>query len=123
MSHINIFETKTDEELVKLYDQFREVEKTGFFDKNELGAIVEKYREEFGAKTLIMLQIEITHAVADRWYKEFKTREENEKEYEEYLRLKRKYEPETDAEYDNLLNPFSNVEYFDYPQLRRNHED
>ena len=72
MEHINIFETKTDKELVKLYDQFREAERTGFFDKNELGAIVEKYREEFGAKTLIMLQIEITHAVADRWYKEHK---------------------------------------------------
>lgn len=55
--------------------------------------------------------------------KEIETRKKNEKEYEEYLRLKRKYEPETDTEYDALLNPFSNVERFDYPPLRRHHED
>ena len=66
------FETKTDKELVKLYGQFREAEKTGFFSENELGTIVEKYRDEFGARALIMLQIEITHAVADSWYKEHK---------------------------------------------------
>ena len=73
MGHINIFETKTDEELVKIYGQFKEVEKTGFFSENELWEIAKAYRDEFDAKTLIMLQIEITHAVADRWYKEYES--------------------------------------------------
>lgn len=49
--------------------------------------------------------------------KEIETRKENEKEYEEYLRLKRKYEPETDTEYDALLNPFSKVERLEYDVL------
>lgn len=30
MGHINIFETKSKEELVKLYEEFLETERTGF---------------------------------------------------------------------------------------------
>ncbi len=67
---INIFENKNDEELAKLYAQFREVEKTGFFSENELGEIVKEYHKEHEAKTLIALQLDITHAVADRWLEE-----------------------------------------------------
>ena len=38
--HVNIFETKSDEELSVLYGQFLEVEKiSGFPDDNELGKI------------------------------------------------------------------------------------
>ena len=67
---MNIFETKSDDELSVLYDQFLEAEKTGSFsDDNELGKIKEKYQEDFGANTTLMLQIELTHTIADRWYK------------------------------------------------------
>ena len=27
-----------------------------------------QYENDFGAKTVIMLQIELTHSIADRWY-------------------------------------------------------
>ena len=38
--HVNIFETKSDEELSVLYGQFLEAEKiSGFPDDNELGEI------------------------------------------------------------------------------------
>lgn len=68
--HVNIFETKSDDELSVLYDQFLEAEKIGSFsDDNELGKIKEKYQEDFGANTTLMLQIELTHTIADRWYK------------------------------------------------------
>ena len=67
---INIFENKNDEELAKLYAQFREVEQTGFFSENELGEIVKEYQRVHEAKTLIALQLDITHAVADRWLEE-----------------------------------------------------
>lgn len=67
---VNIFEMKTNEELKKLYVQFREVEQTGFFSENELGEILKEYRKEYGSKTLIALQLDITHAVADRWLEE-----------------------------------------------------
>lgn len=70
MEHINLFETKTDEELLVLYNQFLEVEKTaGFSDDNELGKIKREYENDFGANTALMLQIELTHTIADRWYK------------------------------------------------------
>lgn len=70
MEHINLFETKTDEELLVLYNQFLEVEKTaGFSDDNELGKIKREYENDFGANKALMLQIELTHTIADRWYK------------------------------------------------------
>lgn len=68
--HINIFETKSDKELVKLYRQFLEAEKLGGFpDDTELGIIKKQYENDLGANTVIMLQIELTHTIADRWYK------------------------------------------------------
>lgn len=70
MEHVNIFETKTDEELLTLYNQFLEVEKTAVFsDDNELGKIKREYENDFGANTTLMIQIELTHTIADRWYK------------------------------------------------------
>lgn len=68
--HVNIFERKSDDELSVLYEQFLEAEKIGSFsDDNELGKIKKEYQEDFGANTMLMLQIELTHTIADRWYK------------------------------------------------------
>lgn len=70
MVHVNIFETKTDEELLVLYNQFLEAEKCGRFpDDNELGKIKREYENHFGVNATWMLQIELTHTMADRWYK------------------------------------------------------
>lgn len=70
MAHVNIFEIKTDEKLLTLYDQFLEAEKNaGFSDDNELGKIKREYENAFGANAVLMLQIELTHTIADRWYK------------------------------------------------------
>ena len=58
MEHVNIFDTKTDEELLTLYNQFLEAEKCGrFFDGNELGKIKREYENDFGAKTTLIIQI------------------------------------------------------------------
>lgn len=71
MAHVNVFKEKTDEELTLLYGQFLEAEKVGVFSTdNELGKIKREYENDFGANTTLMLQIELTHIVADRWYKE-----------------------------------------------------
>lgn len=44
--HVNIFETKSDEELSVLYGQFLEAEKiSGFPDDNELGEIKKNMRK------------------------------------------------------------------------------
>lgn len=67
--HVNIFETKSDEELAELYKQFLEAEKFGGFPNDtELGIIKKQYENDFRAKAVIMLQIELTHSIADRWY-------------------------------------------------------
>lgn len=70
MNHVNIFETKTDLELMSLYAEFLDAEKNGGFDENtELGKIKAEYEKDFGANTVIMTQIELTHTIADRWLK------------------------------------------------------
>ena len=67
--HVNIFETKSDEELSVLYGKFLEAEKiSGFTDDNELGKIKKEYEKDFGANTVLMLQIELTHTIANRWF-------------------------------------------------------
>lgn len=71
--HINLFETKTKEELLTLYGEFLEAEKSsGISEDSVLGRIKTEYEKDFGANTVLMLQIELTHTIADLWYKENK---------------------------------------------------
>ena len=68
--HINLFETKTKEELLELYKEFLEAErKSGIPEDSELGKIKLEYEKDFGANTVLMLQIELTHTISDLWYK------------------------------------------------------
>ena len=74
--HVNIFEKKSDEELSVLYGQFLEAEKiSGFPDDNELGKTKKEYEKDFGANTVLMLQIELTHTIANRWFIEHRGKE------------------------------------------------
>ena len=74
--HVNIFETKSDEELSILYGQFLEAEKIFCFpDDNELGKIKKEYEKDCGANTALMLQIELTHTIANRWFIEHRDKE------------------------------------------------
>lgn len=69
--HINLFERMTKEELVEVYSEFLQAEKnTGIPDDSKLGKIKAEYEKDFGANTVLMLQIELTHVIADLWYKE-----------------------------------------------------
>lgn len=71
--HINLFETMTKEELIEVYEEFLQAEKnTGIPDDFKLGKIKSEYEKDFGANTVLMLQIELTHTIADLWYKENK---------------------------------------------------
>lgn len=56
--HTNIFETKTDEELHILYNQFLEAEKNSAFSEDtELGRIKKEYEKDFGVNTIILLKL------------------------------------------------------------------
>lgn len=46
--------------------------KAGIPDNSELGKIKTEYDKDFGANTVLMLQIELTHTIANLWYKENK---------------------------------------------------
>ena len=70
-NHINLFESKSKEELLQLYGEFLEAEKkAGIPEDSELGKIKLEYEKDFGANTVLMLQIEITHTISDLWYKD-----------------------------------------------------
>ena len=113
MNHVNIFETKTDLELMSLYAEFLDAEKNGGFGENtELGKIKTEYEKDFGANTVIMTQIELTHTIADRWLKscfesendKISVLEENKKLKEEINSLKKKLS-DTQLEMSYMINP------------------
>ena len=69
MGHINMFELKSDNELITLYEQFLDGEaKHGFSYDNDLGRIKLEYEKAYGASAMLMLQVEMTRAMASRWY-------------------------------------------------------
>lgn len=69
MGHINVFESKSDNELITLYEQFLDgVAKHGFSYDNDLGRIKLEYEKTYGASAMLMLQVEMTSAMASRWY-------------------------------------------------------
>ena len=70
MGHINVFELKSDNELITLYEQFLDgVAKHGFSYDNDLGRIKLEYEKTYGASAMLMLQVEMTSAMASRWYR------------------------------------------------------
>ena len=72
----NLFKDKTESELILLYKQFLESEKTGSIPNNELGKIREEYcgRQNNG---VLMMTLDLTRTVADLWYAEHKPEEDN----------------------------------------------
>lgn len=70
MGYVNMFELKSDNELITLYEQFLDgVAKHGFSYDNDLGRIKLEYEKTYGASAMLMLQVEMTRAIASRWYR------------------------------------------------------
>ena len=62
---------QADMKILELYKEFLEAErKSGIPEDSELGKIKLEYEKDFGANTVLMLQIELTHAISDLWYKD-----------------------------------------------------
>lgn len=72
----NLFKEKTESELILLYKQFLESEKTGIILQNELGEIRNQYYEWFQANVLYILERDLLHVVGDRWYADHKSDED-----------------------------------------------
>lgn len=68
-NHQNPFSAKTEEELKDLYREFLKTEQKGVFNSGtELWKIHTQYEKDFGATATLMLQIELTHTIADLWF-------------------------------------------------------
>lgn len=70
----NLFTEKTKSELLSLYEQFIDFEKSGVLSSNvELGKIRDQYCEYFpSGSPLVALERDLLHAIADLWYSENK---------------------------------------------------
>lgn len=67
----NLFKGKTSDELIVLYEQFLEFERTGFIpEKTELAGIRDEYCKWFGSSPLAMVQFDLLHTISDMWYGE-----------------------------------------------------
>ena len=65
----NLFSDKTEKELVIIYEQFLEFEKTGFIpEETELVGIRDEYYKQFGPSSLPMIQFDLLHTISAVWY-------------------------------------------------------
>ncbi len=64
----NVFYSKTHEELILLFEQFLESEKTGSIPDNELGKIRDEYCERYRPNGILMLITDLTRVLAELWY-------------------------------------------------------
>lgn len=70
MNKKNLFLNKTDDELIQLYEQFLDFEKTGVIYGNELATIRDEYLKTYGSGGAVtMVEFDVLHTIADRWYK------------------------------------------------------
>ena len=66
----NVFYSKTHEELILLFEQFLESEKTGSIPDNELGKIRDEYCERYRPNGILMLITDLTRVLAELWYED-----------------------------------------------------
>ena len=64
---MNIFSSKTDKELLALYEQFVEWNETGVLGDNELGKIRDQYCAKY-TNSLLLVQIDLLKEISKRWY-------------------------------------------------------
>ena len=65
-----VIDAKIEEVKKQTQEQIEAEKKAGISDDSALGKIKIEYEKDFGTNTVLMLQIELTHAISDLWYKE-----------------------------------------------------
>jgi len=63
----NVFYSKTHEELILLFEQFLESEKTGSIPNNELGKMRDAYFDKLGVGWHTVCMIDLLRTIAFRW--------------------------------------------------------
>ena len=80
MKYRNLFKEKTEVELVSLYKQFLDFERTGVIAEDiELGKIRDQYCEWFESNPLLMLERDLLHVISDFWLRNMKPYDDTKK--------------------------------------------
>lgn len=99
----NLFKGKTDSELLLLYKQFLESEKSNGIPDNELGKIRDEYckRQTNG---ILMMILDLTRTVADKWYAEHKPEEDLSMSQDDFIAaLQDSYEDARERGFDSIV--------------------
>lgn len=99
----NLFEEKTESELILLYKQFLESEESGKISDNELGKIRDEYcgRQTNGVLMMIM---DLTRTVADLWYSKHKSDEDLSMSQDDFIAaLLDSYEDARERGFDSIV--------------------
>lgn len=99
----NLFKEKTESELILLYKQFLESEKSNGIPDNELGKIRDEYCGRQTNGILIMI-LDLTRTLADRWYADHKSEEDNMMNQDDFIAvLQDNYEEALARGFDSIV--------------------
>lgn len=99
----NLFKEKTESELILLYKQFLESEKSNGIPDNELGKIRDEYcgRQTNG---ILMMILDLTRTLADRWYVDHKPDEDIPMSQDDFIAaLQDNYEEALSRGFDSIV--------------------
>ena len=99
----NLFKEKTESELILLYKQFLESEKSNGIPDNELGKIRDEYcgRQTNG---ILMMILDLTRTLADRWYVDHKPDEDIPMSQDDFIAaLQDNYEKALSRGFDSIV--------------------
>lgn len=99
----NLFKEKTESELILLYKQFLESEKSNGIPDNELGKIRDEYcgRQTNG---ILMMILDLTRTLADRWYVDHKPDEDIPMSQDDFIAaLQDNYEEALAKRFDSIV--------------------
>lgn len=99
----NLFKEKTESELILLYKQFLELEKSNGIPDNELGKIRDEYcgRQTNG---ILMMILDLTRTLADRWYVDHKPDEDIPMSQDDFIAaLQDNYEEALSRGFDSIV--------------------
>lgn len=99
----NLFKEKTESELILLYKQFLESEESGVIPDNELGKIRDEYCQ-LQTHGILMMILDLTRTVADKWYSEHKLEEEISMSQDDFITaLQDNYEKAVVRGFDSIV--------------------
>lgn len=100
----NLFSDKTETELLKLYKQFIESEKTLGIPDNELGKMRDRYIDMCGANGVLIMTVDLTRTISDIWYNQNRVEENEEISIDEFVeQINSAYDTAIEKGFDSIV--------------------